>query len=115
MRYAYLGPPGTFTEAALRSMPLAETDETTPFTTVSAALDAVREGIVDGAVVPMENSVEGSVNATLDELAVGVRLVIAHEVVLPVAFDLVAPAGVELGDIRRVATHPHAEAQCRVW
>ena len=43
MRYAYLGPPGTFTDAALRSMPLDETDETTPFTTVSAALDAVRD------------------------------------------------------------------------
>lgn len=115
MRYAYLGPPGTFTEAALRSMPLTEADKAMPFPTVSAALDAVREGIVDGAVVPMENSVEGSVNATLDELAVGVRLVIAHEVVLPVAFDLVAREGVTLGDIRRVATHPHAEAQCRVW
>jgi len=115
VRYAYLGPSGTFTEAALRSMPLAQDDETTPFPTVSAALDSVREGITDGAVVPMENSVEGSVNATLDELAVGVRLVIAHEVVIPVAFDLVAPGGTELPDVRRVATHPHAEAQCRDW
>jgi prephenate dehydratase len=115
MRYAYLGPPGTFTEAALRSMPLSPTDELTPFPTVSFALDSVREGIADGAVVPMENSIEGSVNATLDELAVGVRLVIAHEVVIPVTFDLVAPPGTTVADVSRVATHPHAEAQCREW
>lgn len=115
MRYAYLGPPGTFTEAALRSMPLTEADELTAFPTVSAALDSVREGITDGAVVPMENSIEGSVNATLDELAVGVRLVIAHEVVIPVAFDLVARPGTDLAAVTRIATHPHAEAQCRAW
>lgn len=115
MRYAYLGPPGTFTEAALRSMGLADGDETTPFPTVAAALDSVREGITDGALVPMENSIEGSVNATLDELAVGVRLVIAAEVVIPVAFDLVARAGTTLDTVTRVATHPHAEAQCREW
>lgn len=115
MRYAYLGPAGTFTEAALRSMPLSGDDEITAFATVAAALDSVREGISDGAVVPMENSVEGSVNATLDELAVGVRLVIAHEVVIPVAFDLVAMPGTDLAAVRRIATHPHAEAQCRAW
>jgi len=115
MRYAYLGPPGTFTEAALRSLPLGPDDELTPFPTVSAALDSVREQITDGAVVPMENSIEGSVNATLDELAVGVRLVISHEVVIEVAFDLVARPGVTLDRVRRVATHPHAEAQCRAW
>lgn len=115
MRYAYLGPSGTFTEAALRSMPLGDDDRITPFPTVAAALDSVREGITDGAVVPMENSIEGSVNATLDELAVGVRLVIAHEVVIPVAFDLVAVEGTDLAQVRRVATHPHAEAQCRDW
>lgn len=115
MRYAYLGPPGTFTEAALRSMPLTSEDELTPFPTVAAALDSVREQITDGAVVPMENSIEGSVNATLDELAVGVRLVISHEVVIPVAFDLVARPGTTLDQVSRVATHPHAEAQCRAW
>jgi prephenate dehydratase len=115
MRYAYLGPPGTFTEAALRSMPLSQSDELTPFPTVSAALDSVREQLTDGAVVPMENSIEGSVNATLDELAVGVRLVIAHEVVIPVTFDLVARSGTPLSQVSRVATHPHAEAQCREW
>ena len=115
MRYAYLGPSGTFTEAALRSMPLSPTDEITPFPTVSSALDSVREGITDGAVVPMENSIEGSVNATLDELAVGVRLVITHEVVIPVTFDLVALPGTTVADVSRVATHPHAEAQCREW
>ena len=115
VRYAYLGPAGTFTETALRSLPLSPRDETRPFATVAAALDAVRQGLVDGAVVPMENSIEGSVNATLDELAVGARLVIAAEVVIPVAFDLVARPGTDRDDIRLVTTHPHAEAQCRDW
>lgn len=115
MRYAYLGPPGTFTEAALRSLRTVEVDEVRAFPTVPSAMDAVREGIMDGAVVPMENSVEGSVNATLDELAVGPRLVIAAEVVLPVTFDVVVRTDTTLGDIRRLTTHPHAEAQCREW
>lgn len=115
MRYGYLGPPGTFTETALRALPLTEPAELVAFATVPAALQAVRAGEVDGAVVPMENSIEGSVNATLDEMAVGVPLVISHEVVLPVAFDLLVRPGTGFGDVARVTTHPHAQAQCRNW
>jgi len=114
-RFAYLGPEGTFTEAALRQLPAAAPATLEPCTTVPAALDAVRGGAADGAMVPLENSVEGSVSATLDELATGAPLVITREVLLPVTFALLARPGTELAAVSSVATHPHAEAQCRAW
>lgn len=113
MSYAYLGPAGTFTEAALRTLP--DSDEAWPMPTVAAALDAVRVGEVDAAVVPFENSVEGSVASTLDELATGSPLQVVGEVLLPVAFSLLARPGTTLDRAATVATHPHAEAQCRRW
>jgi prephenate dehydratase len=86
-----------------------------PAVSVQAALDAAREGLCDSALVPIENSVEGSVSVTLDELANGRRLVIVDEVVIPVRFALLARPGTALADITRVATHPHAQAQVRDW
>src|SRR4051794_40984663 len=82
---------------------------------VTLAIDAVRSGTADSALVPLENSVEGAVPATLDELANGEPLIIAEEVYLSVAFELMARPGTKLTDIRSVATHPHAEAQVRRW
>jgi prephenate dehydratase len=114
-KFAYLGPRGTFSEAALRGLPVAADYELLPSPSVSAALDAVREAVVDGALVPMENSVEGSVSATLDELAAGEPLEIVDEIALPVRFSLLARPGMTLDDVRVVATHPHAHAQCRGW
>jgi prephenate dehydratase len=86
-----------------------------PATSVQAALDAARAGDVDRALVPIENSVEGSVSVTLDELANGKRLVIVDEVVLPVQFALMARVGTKLSEVTRIATHPHAQAQVRRW
>ena len=114
-RIAYLGPEGTFAHAAVGRVAGARTAELVPMANVSLAIDAVRDAGVDGAVVPLENSVEGAVPATLDELANGAPLVIAEEVYLDVAFDLMARPGTVIGDIRTVATHPHAEAQTRQW
>jgi prephenate dehydratase len=114
-RYAYLGPEGTFTEAALRTLPAAGRADLQPYPTVGGALDAVRAGEADGALVPIENSVEGSVPVTLDELAVGDPLQITREVLLPVRFALLARAGTTLDQVKRIVTHPHAEAQCRGW
>ena len=114
-RYAYLGPEGTFTEQALRSLPAAAKAELQPCSTVTVALDAVRNGEADGAVVPIENSVEGSVPVTLDELATGDPLMITREMTVPIAFSLVAAHGTKADDVRRVATHPHAAAQTRRW
>ena len=114
-RYAYLGPEGTFAEAALRTLPAAAKGDLQPQVSVTAALDAVRRGEADHALVPIENSVEGSVSATLDELAVGDLLMVTREVLLPVSFALMARPGTGLHQVRRVATHPHAAAQCRRW
>jgi prephenate dehydratase len=114
-RYAYLGPEGTFTEQALRSLPAAAKGEWIPCETVTLALDAVRGGEADAAVVPIESSVEGSVPVTLDELATGEPLMITREMTVPVAFSLVARPGTRPEDVLRVATHPHAAAQTRRW
>jgi len=114
-RYAYLGPEGTFAEAALRTLPAAAKGDLQPQVSVTAALDAVRRGEADHALVPIENSVEGSVSATLDELAVGDLLMVTREVLLPVSFALMVRPGTGLHQVRRVATHPHAAAQCRRW
>ncbi|NCA18922.1 MAG: prephenate dehydratase [Actinobacteria bacterium] len=111
-RYTYLGPAGTFTEAALTPL-LRSGDSALPAANVTAALEAVRNGGSDYALVPIENSVEGVVARTLDELAVGEPLMIIGEQVLQVSFALMVKPGTTLRDIKRVATHPHAEAQCR--
>ncbi|MCA1712549.1 MAG: prephenate dehydratase [Actinobacteria bacterium] len=112
-RYGYLGPAGTFTEAALRT--IRGRGELVPFASVAAALDGVREGDVEAALIPFENSVEGSVPAALDDLATGEPLQITREVLLPVSFALLGRPGTVREDVRTVATHPHAEAQCRRW
>jgi prephenate dehydratase len=114
-RYAYLGPAGTFSEVALRTLPAAASAELVAFPSVPDVLDAVRRGDVTAAVVPLENSVEGSVATTLDELATGDPVVITRELLLPVSFSLLARPGTTLADVTRVTTIPHAEAQVRGW
>jgi prephenate dehydratase len=114
-RYAYLGPQGTFSEAALRSLPAAQGVERVPCVSVADALDAVRRGDVAAALVPLENSVEGSVSETLDELATGEPLRIVREVQLAVSFALLVRPGTTLADVATVTTIPHAEAQVRGW
>jgi len=114
-RIAFLGPSGTFTELAATQVPGAGSAELIPFHTVLAALDAVRSGDVDTAVVAFENSVEGSVPISLDGLATGDPLVIVGEVVIPVSFALLARPGTDLSNISTVAAHSHAEPQCRLW
>jgi prephenate dehydratase len=112
--YSYLGPAGTFTEAALIPL-LKPEDKSVPAVNVTAALDAVRSGTADYAIVPIENSVEGVVARTLDELASGAPLLIIGESILSVSFALMVKPGMKISDIKRLATHPHAEAQCREY
>ncbi|MET0424181.1 MAG: prephenate dehydratase [Actinoplanes sp.] len=115
MRFVYLGPEGTFTEAALRTIPAAERGLRTPARSVPETLEAVRTGDADAALVPLENSVGGAVPVTLDELATGSPLVITREVVIPVEFVLAARTLTPLGGLRSIAAHPQASAQCRNW
>ncbi|MFE2940585.1 prephenate dehydratase [Streptomyces sp. NPDC059255] len=114
-RYTYLGPEGTFTEAALRTLPEAATRELVPMVSVPAALDAVRNGEAAAALVPIENSVEGGVTATLDELAGGEPLMIYREVLLPISFALLVRPGTKLTDVKTVTGHPVSQPQVRNW
>lgn len=112
--YAYLGPAGTFTEAALRQI-ANEFDVLVPYSNVTAALDAVRSGAAEKVLVPIENSVEGVVSRTLDELALGTPLVVTAETTIPVSFSLmILPENIGK-PITKIATHPHAESQCRSY
>lgn len=114
-KVVFLGPRGTFAQAALAALPELSGAEAVPVPSVTAALDAVRSGDADAALVPIENSVEGSVSGTLDELASGDPLEITNEIAVPVRFALLGAARIELPEIRSVGTHPHAAAQCRRW
>ncbi|MEV7319885.1 prephenate dehydratase [Streptomyces sp. NPDC093970] len=113
--YAYLGPEGTFTEVALRTLPEAATRELVPYVSVQSALDAVRNGEAEAAFVPIENSVEGGVTTTLDELVAGAPLTIYREVLLSIAFALLVRPGTKLSEIKTVTAHPVAQPQVRNW
>ncbi|MGO4383678.1 prephenate dehydratase [Specibacter sp. RAF43] len=113
--FTFLGPEGTFTESALLQVPEAAAGNRVPAGTAAEALAMVRAGTACAAMLPIENSIEGGVPATLDAISTGMELRILNEVVVPVSFVLVAPAGVALADITRVGTHPHAWAQTRDW
>jgi prephenate dehydratase len=118
MRYVYLGPEGTFAEQALRTIPgidRAASADLEPARSVPEALDALRAGEADAALVPLENSIGGQVGVTLDELANGEPLVITREIVLPVQFVLAAREDRPLATVRTVAAHPQASTQCRNW
>ena len=109
---AFLGPAGTYTEEALRASSGGEVT-LEPRATVYETVMAVQEGDTDRAVVPIENSLEGGVAATLDALAGeadGVR--ICAEVVHPIRHHLMAGRELELDEIARVLSHPQATAQC---
>lgn len=112
--YGYFGPVGTFTHQALLTLP-AVGAEPIPYATVGQALEAVRAGEIGAALVPIENSVEGGVTVTLDNLTYGEPLLITREVTLAVQFNLVGRPGTKLRDVRQILTHPHAAAQCRAW
>ncbi|QSB14955.1 prephenate dehydratase [Natronosporangium hydrolyticum] len=114
-RFVYLGPEGTFAEQALRTLAAAERGTRTPARSVPEALDAVRGGEADAALVPLENSIGGAIGITLDELAGADPLVISREVVLPVEFVLAARAPAPPESLATVIAHPQAAAQCRRW
>jgi len=113
MRVGYLGPPGTFCEEALLTLFAGAEIEGQPYPSVADCFEAVSTGQVPEALVPIENSIEGAVSTTLDQLAFGPRgLVIRAEVVLPVRQHLIGRPGMALGDIARIVSHPVVPAQC---
>lgn len=123
---AFLGPHGTFCEQALRGLdaddlaaavgaPPGVVPEPVPAASTTAALDAVRAGSAAAACVPLENSVEGAVPATMDGLVASPPLVITRELLLPVRFAVLVRPGTTAAQVTSVASHPHGEAQTRRW
>jgi prephenate dehydratase len=113
MRVGYLGPDGTVSHEAVLSTPGSEAFELLPQPTLHDAVTAVHDGTVDRALVPIENSLEGSVTATLDAIAFETEdVVIVGEVRHPVHLHLVAAGPLELAEIRAVVSHPQASGQC---
>ncbi|HEX4719407.1 MAG TPA: prephenate dehydratase [Thermoleophilaceae bacterium] len=112
MRVAFLGPAGTFTEEALRASAPGPVDEV-PYPSIYETVMAVHDGQADMAVVPIENSLEGSVTTTLDLLAgEAADVQIAKEFVLPVSHNLIVREELTLERITRVISHPQATPQC---
>jgi len=112
---AYLGPAGTFTEQALHSQTDLLDYTLTPTTSIPEVLRMVGDGRADFGFVAIENSIEGSVNITQDTLTFDTDLLIQREVISEIELNLLAHAGVGLGDVEMVLSFPHAIAQCRTW
>ena len=112
---AFFGPSGTFTEEALLSQPDLAAQDRVPLTSIPDVLAAVGRDEFALGVVPIENSIEGSVSVTLDALAFESELLIQREVDLPISLGLFVKPGTALKDVRTVLSYPHAAAQCRTW
>lgn len=112
MRIAYLGPPGTFSEEAALVY-AGEGDELIPFASFPALTAAVETDIADSAVLPIENSIEGSVSGTVDLLIHETELQICREIVVAVRHCLSSAPGAAITDITTVHSHPQALGQCR--
>jgi prephenate dehydratase len=113
MRVGYLGPEGTYTHEAMLADAVGAEYEPVPLPTIYDTVMAVHAGTVDRALVPIENSLEGSVNVTLDALVMETEdVVIVGEVVLAIHHCLIAATALELPEIEVVISHPQATAQC---
>ena len=117
MKIAFLGPRGTFTEEALLSDPVSSGAdvELLPMRSIDEVLEAVQSAQVEHGFVAIENSIEGTVNITVDTLVFGSNLLIQREVVTPIRMHLMGRAGSDVAGLERVLSFPHAIAQCRDW
>ena len=113
MRIGYLGPEGTFTQEALLSTSAASGHELIALPTIYDTVMAVHERSVDRALAPIENSIEGSVNMTLDTLAAEAHdVAIIGELVQPISYCLIARTAIALADVEAIVSHPQASGQC---
>src|SRR4029450_6905576 len=114
-RVGFLGPHGTFAEEAVLTQPDLADQELTPLRSVPDVISAIERSEADIGLVPIENSIEGTVTVTLDTLAFDTDLLIQREIDLPVSLNLCALPGTKLDDIKTVLSHPSPFGQCRVW
>ncbi len=115
LRIGYLGPAGTFTEQALLTQPDLAAATRVPYRTVPDVLDAVESNEVELGFVPIENSIEGTVNYTQDALVFDHDLFIQREVVMDIEHCLLAPRGAQVGSVKTVYSMPVATAQCHEY
>ena len=114
-RLGFLGPLGTFTEQAVKTQPDLAGMQHVLYRTMPDVLDAVEAGEVDLGFVAIENSIEGMVNLTQDELAFSHELLIQREVVLDIEHCLMAKPGTAMADVKVVLSIPVATAQCHAF
>lgn len=115
-KISYLGPEGTFSQEALLKYSGDLTDLTLiPLPTIIDVIKSVDRGDAEEGVVPIENSIEGSVNITQDILTFESEAKIIRELTLPIKHNLIAKKGIKINKIKKVISHPHATAQCRMF
>jgi prephenate dehydratase len=113
MRIAFLGPQGTFSEVAALTQAERDNGTLSPFSSIPALVSAVETGLADSAVLPIENSIEGSVSTTVDLLIHETDLKIRAELMIPVRHFLAVVPGTALSDIKVITSHTQALGQCR--
>lgn len=112
-KIGYLGPKGTFSCEAMQKYTGDGQYEAVDFQSIPEIILAVQEGRLDEAIVPIENSIEGAVNATMDMIALEADLMIKAELVLPIREHLLVRKGTDISGIRYVLSHPQPLGQCR--
>jgi len=113
LKIGYLGPEGTFSHEALLKYYKGTNYEAVSFPTIPDILISVEKELIDEAVVPIENSIEGSVNATMDMIALEVDLIIRGELIIPIREHLLVKKGSDISKIRYILSHPQPLGQCR--
>ncbi len=117
VKIAYLGPQGTFTEEALNkyisSIKSEDEIEKVPCATMQEVIKSVDRGEVVEGIVPIENSLEGSVNITLDFLTFESEAKIVREITIPIRHSLIGKENMAVSKIKKIISHPHATAQCK--
>jgi prephenate dehydratase len=115
-KISYLGPEGTFSQEALLKYSADLTGLTLiPLPTIIEVIKSIDRGDAEEGVVPIENSIEGSVNITQDILTFESEAKIIRELTLPIKHNLIAKKGIKINKIKKVISHPHATAQCRMF
>lgn len=114
-RIGFLGPAGTFSEQVILRLPDVAEGERVPYSLMTDVVFAVDEGELELGVVPVENAIEGTVNAIVDTLAFDVDVLIQREMLEPVSLNLLVQPGASVAEVKRLIAIPVASAQCRTW
>lgn len=113
IKIGYLGPKGTFSHEALNKYMTGVPHTAQDFSSIPEILMAVQDDRLDEAIVPIENSIEGAVNVTMDMIALDVALSIKAELIIPIRENLLVRRGTDLSKVRYILSHPQPLGQCR--